>query len=196
MTDTNESERRKPGRPSNAELAARGDWNTKRDGFVSTRQTAEAERPTRGEEIAGRRRRREGLGAERGKKLHIPEESKDPNFVYRWVNDRGGRVRQLTQMDDYEVVSSSELNGGDPDPTGNTAEGTVMKRTADSGIGESAVLLKKPREYYEADKKEEQKAIDARDEAMRRGPPPSSQDGLTNKDNAYVPGGRNIVGGR
>lgn len=195
MTDTNEPERRKPGRPSNAELAARGDWNTKRDGFVNTQPMQSTERPTRSEEIAGRRRRREGLGAERGLKLHIPEESKDPNFVYRWVNDRPGRVRQLTKMDDYEVVSTSELNGGDPDPNGNTAEGTVMKRTADSGIGESAVLLKKPKAYYDADKKEEQRVIDARDEALRSGPPPGP-DGLSRQDNAYVPGGRNIVGGR
>src|SRR4051812_14676936 len=111
-------EPRRPGRPSNAELAARS-------------QAAEPSR--RSEEVKSRRRRREGLGAERNLKLHVPEESKDPNFVYRWVNDRGGRVRQLTKMDDYEVVSASELNGGDPDPTGNTAEGTVMKRTADSG---------------------------------------------------------------
>ena len=170
MTDTTEVPRR-PGRPSNAER--------------TSRQT----------EVKQQRRRRQGIGAERNLKLHVPEDAKDPNFVYRWVNDRPGRVRQLTKMDDYEVVSSAELNGGDPDPLGNTAEGTVMTRTADAGIGEKTVLLKKPREYYDADKRGEQKEIDERDKLLRKGAPPS-ESGLTSKDNAYVPGGRNIIAGK
>src|SRR5947209_2167993 len=109
-----------------------------------------AGRPVRQEETKACRRRREGLGPERNLKLHVPEQSKDPNFVYRWVNDRPGRVRQLTTMDDYEVVSHAELNGGDPDPAGNTAEGTVMQRTGDSREGHKVVLVKKLKEYYEA----------------------------------------------
>ena len=173
MSDTTEVPRR-PGRPSNAELA---------------------ERTSRQAEVKQQRRRRQGIGAERNLKLHVPEDAKDPNFVYRWVNDRPGRVRQLTKMDDYEVVSAAELNGGDPDPLGNTAEGTVMTRTADAGIGEKTVLLKKPREYYESDKRAEQKEIDARDALLRKGAPPS-ESGLTSKDNAYVPGGRNIIAGK
>lgn len=168
----------KRGRPTNAE-----------------RQATPAS-PARSADVAQRRRRREGLGAERNLKLHVPEDAKDPNFVYRWVNDRNGRVRQLTTMDDYEVVSSSELNGGDPDPTGNTAEGTVMKRIGDSRIGESVVLVKKPKEYYEADKKEEQKILDVRDAALRKGPLRDGQEAISPEDNVYVPGGRNIVNGR
>jgi len=175
MTDTTDTERRRPGRPSNAELAAR-------------------EQPTRSAEVATRRRRREGLGAERNLKLHVPEDAKDPNFVHRWVNDRNGRVKQLTTHDDYEVVSSSMLNGGDPDPGGNTAEGTVMRRIGDKGIGEGMVLLRKPKPYYEADKREEAKVLDARDEALRKGPP-TSQEGLSGNE-SYVPGGRNVIAGR
>jgi hypothetical protein len=48
-----------------------------------------------------------GTGAERNLKLHVPEEAKDPNF-YRWVNNKPGRVKQLTQMDDYDIVSSAD----------------------------------------------------------------------------------------
>lgn len=193
MSDV-DTDRRRPGRPSNAELAARA----QAIGVVSTETTvSEPTRSARAEDVANRRRRRQGMGAERNLKLHVPEESKDPNFVYRWVNDRAGRVRQLTKMDDYEVVSSSELNGGDPDPMGNTAEGTVMKRTADRGIGEATVLLKKPKEYYEADKKEEAQVLDERDKMLRRGPPAAeAAQGLSNADNAYVPGGRNVIGGK
>lgn len=175
MSDV-ETQPRKPGRPSNAEIAAR-------------------EATPRQAEVLQRRRRREGLGPERNMKLNVPEQAKDPNFVYRWVNDRPGRVRQLTQMDDYEVVSSTELNGGDPDPAGNTAEGTVMQRTADKNIGEKTVLLKKPKDYYQKDKAEEQATIDERDKMLRKGAL-ASPEGLSSADNAYTPGGKNIIAGR
>lgn len=150
-------------------------------------------RPVRQEEMKAIRRRRQG-GEERNLKLYVPETSKDPNFVYRWVNDRPGRVRQLTTMDDYDVVSHSELNGGDPDPVSNTAEGTVMSRTGDRTVGERVVLVKKLREHYEADRKEYNSKLDARDEMLRKGTPPS-QEGLSG-ETAYVPGGKNIVAGR
>jgi hypothetical protein len=146
-------------------------------------------RPPRTEEVKVERRRRTGTGAERNLKLHVPEEYKDPNFVYRWVNNAPGRVKQLTQMDDYEVVSSEDgrIDSG-------TSEGTVVKRTVDRNEGDEAVLLRKPRHFYEADKAEEQKLIDARDEQLRAGAAPSSE-GLSGSE-AYVPGGRQGRDGR
>lgn len=152
---------------------------------------------TRAQEVQLKRRRREGMGAERNMKLHIPEDAKDPNFTYRWVNDRPGRVRNLTIQDDYDVVSANELNGAGLDlENGPAAEGSVMKRTGDKFTGESMVLLKKPKEFYLKDKAEEQKLIDARDALLRKAPPTDSGDGLTAKDNAYIPGGRNIIAGK
>jgi len=150
-------------------------------------------RPPRTEEVKTERRRRTGTGAERNLKLHVPEEYKDPAFQYRWVNNVPGRVKQLTQMDDYEVVSSEEIDSG-------TSEGTVVKRTVDRNEGDEAILLRKPRHYFDADKAEEQKLIDARDEQLRAGAAPSSE-GLSGSE-AYVPGGRkgqdgrNIVAGK
>ncbi len=150
-------------------------------------------RPPRAEEVKTERRRRQGDGAERNMKLFVPEDAKDPDFVYRWVNNRPGRVKQLTTMDDYDVVSSDRIDAG-------TSEGTVIKRTVDSNEGEEAVLLRKPRKFYEADKAEEQKQIDARDEQLRAGSVPTSE-GLSGSE-AYVPGGhkgrdgRNTVAGR
>lgn len=168
---------RGPGRPSNAELAARA-------------------QSQRSDEVKARRRRREGLGEDRSLKLYVPSEMKDPNFSYRWVNDRAGRVRQMTQDDDWDIVSTSTL-GGDPDPEKNTAEGTVMARVGDKFTGERMTLLRKPKEYYDADRKERFKRLDEIEETMRRGPPAAGGDQLGAQDNAYVPGsGRNIVGGR
>lgn len=144
----------------------------------------------RAEETKEGRRRRQGMGMARNLKLHVPEELKDPNFIYRFVNDRPGRVRQLTQMDDYSVVSANELNGA-LDPEKSTAEGTVVTRTADSTIGERVILLKKPREYYEADRKEYDAAIAAQEDTVRQGRPLTPE--ADNGSHAYTPGGKNII---
>ena len=143
---------------------------------------------SRQSEIKQARRRRETLGEERGLKLHIPESAKDPNFTYRFVNDRPGRVRQMTEADDWDVVSDAALNRE------SISEGTVVKRVADKFSGEQTVLLRKRKEYHEADEKKKFDALNAVDEALRKGPPPSS-DGLSGPS-AYVPGGRNIVNGQ
>jgi hypothetical protein len=139
-------------------------------------------RPARQEEVQQRRRRRESLGADRNMKLSVPEDFKDPNFEYRWVNDRPGRVQQL-HGEDWDVVS------GDVDTS---SIGTNVKRVSNKLDGEHAVLMRKPKDYFEQDKAEKQAALDKVDEALRRGAPPSSE-GLAGP-NSYVPGGRNTVG--
>lgn len=189
----NETERRKPGRPSNAEIAAREgeqrQWSSQRDGLVPPQVTPPPS--PRAAEVAGRRRRREGSGAERNMKLHIPEQKKEPNFVYRWVNARDGRVKHMTENDDYDVVTADQVGG--EDPTKSVAIGTVMNRIGDQKTGEGMVLLRKPREYFEQDKKEKMAHLAALDETMKVGPAQNAQ-GLGPQDNAYVPGGRNRIG--
>lgn len=141
-------------------------------------------RPARQENEQVQRRRRGDSGPLAGLKLYVPEALKDPNFEYRFVNDRPGRVQQLTQNDDYDVVPTFSAEGG-----GNET------RVADKSSGERAVLLRKPKEFYESDKREEQKVLDERDEMLRRGAAPNAE-GLNGSDNAYVPAGRNVVGGK
>ena len=143
-------------------------------------------RPDRTEEVKIERRRRTGSGLVSGLKLHVPDELKDKDFEYRWVNDRPGRVQQLTKMDDWDVAPIvTEQNAG---------EGTVETRVVDKTAGERAVLLRKPKNFFDADTRKEQEVLDARDEAMRHAPPPSAE-GLTGSE-SYVPNGRNIVNGR
>jgi len=177
MSDVTEI-KRGPGRPSNAELAARQP--------VQSSPAVQSE-PKRVGEVKTRRRRREGMGDERNYRLHVPESMKDPNFVYRWVNDRAGRVRQMTVEDDWDVVDTSKL-GGDPNPAANIAEGSVINRIGDKYTGERTVLIRKPKDYFEEDqevKENRRKQIEA---AMRR-KAPDSLDGLGAADNAYVPNG-------
>lgn len=152
-------------------------------------------RPPRTQEVQAQRRRRQGSGLETGMKLLIPESAKDPNFHYRWVNNKPGRVKQLTQMDDYDIVDCTD---GSID-TG-TAEGTVIKRTVDRREGDEAILVRKPLHFHEADKAEARKLLDARDEELRAGKVQGA-DALSGSE-AYVPGGyrgqdgRNTISGK
>jgi hypothetical protein len=144
-------------------------------------------RPARQEENASVRRRRHGMGAERNLKLHVPDSIKDKDFEYRWINDKPGRVRQMTVEDDWDVVSTE-----DAQQLTAAAEGSVMKRTVDKTTGENAVLVRKRKDFYEADQREKQKPVDATENALRHGAAPSAE-GLSGPT-AYVPGGKNIVG--
>lgn len=142
-------------------------------------------RPPRQKEVKQRRRRREGLGLDRNLKLHVPDSQKDPNFSYRWVNDKGSRVKHLTTEDDWEVVT------GEDQSQLNVSEGTTMRRVGNQTHGDHMVLLRKPKEYYEADKAEEQNAIKAMEEGLRQGKPPSAE--ALAGPHQYTPGGRNTI---
>lgn len=144
-------------------------------------------RPPRSQEVQTQRRRRSDSGVSAGLKLHVPEDMKDKDFEYRWVNDRPGRVHQLTVQDDWDVVSTDR-----PDQLTAAAEGSVMKRSVDKSNGDNAVLLKKPKTYFDADRKEKQRPVDEIEKALRSGPAPSSE-GISGSE-AYVPNGRNTIG--
>lgn len=153
---------------------------------VETAVEVKRGRPARHDEVKTQRRRRDTLGADRNLKLHVPEEAKDPNFVYRFIKDNPGRVQQLTQMDDYDLVSQTDIES--------QSIGTQVRRISNKSDGEGVVLVRKPKEFFEEDKAKEAKRIDATEEAMRRAPPASSE-GLSGSE-AYVPGGKNVVNGR
>lgn len=145
-------------------------------------------RAERVEEVKQQRRRRSDSGATAGLKLHVPSDMKDEvNFAYRWVNDRAGRLHQMTKEDDWDVVSTDR-----PDQLTSASEGSVMNRAVDKASGEKAVLLRKPRKFFDADRLEKQKPVDEIEKALRHGSAPSSE-GLSGSE-AYVPGGKNTIG--
>jgi hypothetical protein len=144
-------------------------------------------RPPRTEEVQARRRRRSDSGPSAGLKLHVTEDMKDPNFEYRWVNDKPGRIHQLTVQDDWDVVSTDR-----PDQLTAAADGSVMRRSVDKSNGDNAVLLRKPKDYFEADRREKQRPVDEIEKALRSGPAPSAE-GISGSE-AYVPNGKNTIG--
>lgn len=125
----------------------------------------ERARTPRVEAERGKRRRRDDLGAGRMRNLDVVGD-KDPNFEYRWVNDEPGRMYQLTQADDWEVVKLGDLGEAHAKDKG---VGTGIERVIDKRTGKRAVLLRKPKDYYVSDKAKEQAVIDDTEKSIKRG---------------------------
>ena len=126
------------------------------------------------------RRRREDLGPGRRRNLGVSQE-KDPNFVYRWVNDTPGRLHALTVNDDWEVVTNDGIREAKDKAVGTGVERVVDRR------GTKSVLLRKPKHYYVEDKAKEQAEIDETEKSIKRGES-RSPEGLSGPA-AYVPAG-------
>lgn len=142
-----------------------------------TLPTAPQAQPARVEAEKKARRRRADTSETRNMKLSVPPEQLDPNFSYRWFNDTPGRIHDKTVNDDWEIVEKASEHV----PTRRHVGAEI------TGQSREAVLLRKPKAFYEEDKGKEQRRITEREEAMRRGVTEDSK-GLPGP-NVYVPGG-------
>lgn len=145
-------------------------------------------------EMKARRRRRDVDSEEdRNMKLQVPDALKDSNYSYRWINDTaGGRIMDKTQADDWDLVTKEELSK--EGYTVNSLDtGDQIKRVVGSQDGQPlyAYLCRKPKEYYEEDKKAEQAKIDEIEQQILRGQN-SDPKGLGGP-NSYVPDGANKI---
>jgi hypothetical protein len=135
---------------------------------------------SRSEELVTERRRRnsDSLAGKR-RRLHVNEAELDrENFTYRFVNDEGNRLHDMTVNDDWELVSDRN-HVVKVDSTGSGSEVAVYAGTQENGAPLRQVLLRKPRQYYEEDKAAEQRQIDEREAGIKsRGGPGASEDGL------------------
>lgn len=139
-----------------------------------------------------RRRRRDDLGFGRLSPLAVHGQ-KDPNYVYRWINDEPGRVHRLTELDDWDVVTAAQLGAESNEK--DRAVGSGVERIVDRATGKRAILVRKPKEFYLADKLKEQGLIDETDAALKRGRPMSPE--ALSGPAAYIPeGGISIRDGR
>jgi hypothetical protein len=100
--------------------------------------TSRAKRPTR-VSMSGARKR-----------MHIPEEYKDPNFHYAWINDQNDLVNRAKRAG-YEHVKADEMDMMSFDVDSGSGEGLV---TINAGAGITAYLMKQPMEYHEEDLEE------------------------------------------
>ena len=100
---------------------------------------------------------------------------KDPNYEYRWVLDRPGRIERF-KLAGYEVVTDSpEVGQATVDRPKGKLGSAVTKL---SGIS-TLVLMRIPKEWYVEDQKAKQDKVDALEESMqadvRKGRIPGSE---------------------
>lgn len=148
------------------------------------------------EEERSRRRRRDDMGDGRLRNLAVAGEL-DPNYEYRWINDDPGRVHQLTVRDDWDRVTDEMLGERHEK---DRQIGSGVERVVERSTGKRAILVRKRKDFYVADKLKEQSRVETLESAIKRGQAPSGPNGeqpLSAGDNAYVPaGGISIRDGR
>lgn len=157
----------------------------------TAKPAAKRGRPPRQAEEKQRRRKRTDMSLGRLSPLDLPEEAKDPNYYYRWIDAAPGRVRQLTVEDDYDIVTQDQLLGDDNHSEKEVSNGSQVERSAERSSDARMVLVRKPKELYDVDYAAQQARVDEIDNIIRRGGT-ESPEGLHGA-NAYVPdGGINI----
>lgn len=139
---------------------------------------------TRAEGVRQERRKTRGSNAIAGIKLSVNEAALDRDLNhYRFVRDEGNRVMQL-EADDYEVVRDDQAV---------PESGTVPSHHG--GIGDAGkpyrmVLMSKRRDWHEQDQMDKQKALDERDDQIRRGHVAGTE--IASQGGAYTPGQNTI----
>jgi len=90
---------------------------------------------------------------------------KDPNFVYRIVNDVDDRVERFKQAG-YELVDVNEARLSSQRVGAGTPEGTMASMPV--GMGTTGYLMKIPKDWYEEDQRTKQVQIDASEESIKK----------------------------
>jgi len=90
---------------------------------------------------------------------------KDPNYVYRFVNDTGSRIHNF-QAAGYEFVSDVDMKVGDSrvfDPSDNSSNKRVI-----SNDGTTSYLMRIKKEFYDEDQAAKAALNDETEQAMKR----------------------------
>ena len=90
---------------------------------------------------------------------------KDPNFVYRFVNDTGSRIDQMKQAG-YEIVEDDSLIVGDARVSDPTAQGSAKRVISKDGT--VSYLMRQKKEWYDEDQAVKQKHNDEIEQSMKQ----------------------------
>jgi hypothetical protein len=85
-------------------------------------------------------------------------QGKDPNYVYRIVNDEEGRIARF-QEGGYELLEDEAVKVGDKRANQTSSEGSVKQLSV--GGGKKAYVMRIRRDWYEEDQKAKQAQVDA-----------------------------------
>ena len=90
---------------------------------------------------------------------------KDPNYVYRFVNDTGSRIANF-QAAGYEFVQDSDLIVGDSRVFDPSDIGSGKRVTSNDGT--VSYLMRTKKEYYEEDQAAKAAQINDTEQAMKQ----------------------------
>ena len=96
-------------------------------------------------------------------------DGRDPDFIYRWVNDieNGERIQKF-QKAGYEVVQD-KVTVGEPtenDKYGLNKTSTVLEKSVGGNV--KAILMRQRKEDYEADQKAKDARVDTQEAQMKQ----------------------------
>jgi len=91
--------------------------------------------------------------------------NKEPGFVYRFVNIVSDRVQKFMDAG-YEVVTREQA-GDVGDRRVDSSEGTSSIVEKGVGLGQKAILMRQPEEFYIEDQKAKQTRVDELEAAMK-----------------------------
>jgi len=97
-------------------------------------------------------------------------EDQEEGFEYRWINDKGDRIRRAKQGS-WEFIEDDGFQIGDEHIVNGPTEGkgTVVEKVVDQDTGMKAYLMRIPKEYYDEDQKAKQAQIDDTEKQLMRG---------------------------
>ena len=99
-----------------------------------------------------------------GSRNVLTVEGQDNDFVYRWVNDKDGRIDRFKAAY-YELVKDDVKVG---DKTVDSASGNNGNVSKDVGNGITAYLMRIKKEWFLEDQAAKQVEVDRSEESMKR----------------------------
>lgn len=109
-----------------------------------------------------------------GQRQILNVRGKDPEYVYRIVNDVGDRIGQF-QEGSWELVSAADVKVGDKRVDIASAQGTNASVTVDK-TGQKAYVMRIRKEFYDEDQEAKQVQLRRLEDSMRS---EATQSGLT-----------------
>jgi hypothetical protein len=101
-----------------------------------------------------------------GARNRLTYRHQDPNYVYRWVNDQDDRLLQAQEAS-YEFVRGDASAAGDSRLEATGIDGRISKP---AGNGVRTFLMRIHKDFYEADQRIKQNAVDTSELSMKPDP--------------------------
>ena len=90
---------------------------------------------------------------------------KNPEYVYRFVNDTGSRIQNFKEAG-YEIVQDNELTVGDARVSDPSDLGSAKRVVSNDGT--TSYLMRIKKEYYQEDQSAKQSLVDEQESAMKQ----------------------------